>query len=322
MRHHQRRFALVRPQGDGLAGDPDWKLDRLVIRIALYCREKLGLEPGSRAAICGPLGWLWPAAEFAIQGFSAVSVGIDPDLEDAALAAALVDAEPRVVFSTDGATASRIRGLRAQGLLPDMAHVAVDPGDGSSAGEDLSLGHVLDLGGTFDTPERAQAFRMMCRGAQPDREALWHVHAGGIARLTHVQAMEQIVARLHARPPAPGDVVYLQASRVTVAGRLALFAFVGDGLTETVFGRAGSAAEEVPRLRPHGLRVGADWLEATCRGHGPRWPGGLDRGRVRRALRGLLGDRLRYVETERQPNDETVAALAAAGVAVIEAVGP
>jgi hypothetical protein len=312
MRHHQRPFALLGAEKDELEGTPDWKLDRLVIRIALYCREKMGLEPGTRAAVFGPLGWLWPAAEFAIQGFSAVSVGIEHDLEEAALVGALRDAQPRVIFATDGASAARILELRAQGLLTETTLVVEDAG--SPSGEVFPLGQLLQLGGTLDTAERAQAFRMMCRGARPESEALWHVHAGGIERLTHAQGMERVAARLRSRPPAVGDVVYLQPPRVTLDGRLALATFLGDGLTEAVLARDGAATDEVAGLRPHGMRVAAEWLEATCRGRGPRWPGGLDRRRARRRLQTVLGNRLRWVETERPVDGSTVAALAAVGV--------
>jgi hypothetical protein len=103
---------------------------------------------------------------------------------------------------------------------------------------------------------------------------------------------------------------------VTLDLRLALATFVGDGLTEAVLGRDGAAKDEVPWLRPHGMRVAGDWLEAACRGLGPRWPVGLDRRRARRRLQAVLGDRLRWVETERPVGDDTVAALAAAGAAV------
>ena len=62
LRHHERKAVMLWPDGHGFEPVPDWKLDRTVIRIALYCREKLGLEPGSRAVVFGRLGWLWPAA--------------------------------------------------------------------------------------------------------------------------------------------------------------------------------------------------------------------------------------------------------------------
>src|SRR4029453_19579566 len=65
MRHHARRVVL---QCAELQAAPDWKLDRLVIRIALYGREKLGLEPGTRAVVFGRLGWLWPGPGGAGRG--------------------------------------------------------------------------------------------------------------------------------------------------------------------------------------------------------------------------------------------------------------
>src|SRR5262245_23937191 len=58
MRHHVRDASLLWAATNELEPVPDWRLDRLVIRIALYGREKLKLEPGSRAAIFGPLGWI------------------------------------------------------------------------------------------------------------------------------------------------------------------------------------------------------------------------------------------------------------------------
>jgi hypothetical protein len=102
---------------------------------------------------------------------------------------------------------------------------------------------------------------------------------------------------------------------VTLAGRLAVAAFVGDGQTETVFG--GAPSDEVGLLRPHGIRASASWLEAACRGRGPRWPGALDRRQARRRLQAVLGDRLRWIETERSVDEDTAAAVAAAGASLI-----
>lgn len=313
MRHHQRRGPLRWPEGAELQVAPDWKLDRLVIRIALYCREKLGLEPGTRAAVFGRLSWLWPAAEFAVQGFGATSVGIEHDAPDDVLAAALRDADPQVVFSTDGESTARLLGLRVESLRRRPTVVAAETtgaGDGV-----LPLGEILELGGTLDTAERAQAFRMICRRNSPETEALWHVGARGMERLTHARAMEHVATRLLSRPPAVGDVVYLEPSRVTLAGRLAVAGFVGDGQTETTFG--GAPSDDLALLRPHGIRASADWLEAACHGCEPRWPAALDRGPARKRLQAVLGDRLRWIETETPVNESTAAAVAAAGATLI-----
>jgi len=312
MRHHARRAVL---QCAELQAAPDWKLDRLVIRIALYGREKLGLEPGTRAVVFGRLGWLWPAAEFAVLGFGAAAVGIEHDVPDDALVAALREAAPRFVVATDTASAKRLLELRANHLAPRIPLIAAD--GGAPAGEALALGQLLELGGTLDTPERAQAFRMLCRRTPPEAEALWHASARGIEKLSHARAIERVAIRLRARPPERGDLVYLQPRSVTLASRLALAAYVGDGLTETALGSDGAMGDEVARLRPHGLRVGAEWLEAACRGCGPRWPAALGRRGARRRLQQRLGDRLRYVETERRVDEATAGAVAAVGIDLV-----
>jgi hypothetical protein len=315
MRHHLRSQALLWPAKGGLEAVPDWKLDRLVIRIALYCRENLRLEPGTRAAVFGRLAWLWPVADFAILGFGATSLGIEHDLPDAALVAALLDADPRVIFATDATSTARVVELRARGLLPRTALVGVSTG--VEAGDLLPLERLLELGGTLDTVECAQVFRMVCCRVEAEAQAYWHVDARGTERLTHARSMELIAARLRARPPVAGDLSYLQPPRVTLGCRLALAAFVGDGLTQAALGSEGVVSDDVARLRPTGMRVAADWLEAACAGRGPRLPARLDRRAARRRLQECFGDRLRWIETERAVDAATLAAVAAAGAAVV-----
>jgi hypothetical protein len=307
MRHHQRRAALHCVE---LGAVPDWKLDRLVIRIALYAREKLGLEPGSRAAVFGRPGWLWPVVESAVQGWGAAAVGIAHDAPDDALVAALREAAPRFVVATDPDSAKRLLELRAEGSRMPL----IAPRAAATAGAMLPLEQLLELGGTLDTAERAQSFRLICRQLDPATEALWHVAASGIERLRHAQAVERAGAWRRAREPRRGDVVLLLPARVTLRLRVALAACVGGGLSETVLGPSGAASEEAARLRPHGLRASASWLEAACRGCEPRWPAALGRRGARRRLRQRLGERLRWVETEGRVDDATAATLAAAGV--------
>jgi hypothetical protein len=313
MRHHARRSVLSWAAGDAFEEAPDWKLDRLVIRTALYARERLRLEPGLRAAVFGRLSWLWPAVDFAAMGLGAVSVGIEHDVPDDALEAALREAEPRVVFATDSRSAERLLAARSAGRIPRATLVAegLDGGEGR-----LSLAKLLDHGGVLDTPERAQAFRAVCRTVALEADALWHAGAAGIVRLTHSQAMARIGGRLRAEPARPDDVAYLEGPRAELATRLALHAFAGDGLTSTVIGREGRTPDDVAQVRPHKMHVAAAWLEAACAAHGPRWPGGLDRHRARRRLQGSLGGRLRWAETERLPTTACLRALAAAGVRV------
>jgi hypothetical protein len=187
--------------------------------------------------------------------------------------------------------------------------------DGEGEGV-LPIARMLDLAATLDTPERAQAFRLVSRSVALDAAALSHVGAEGAHCLTHREAMELVTTRLRAQPAQPGDVAYLDA-RASLDTRLALAAFVGDGLTTTALGVDGRTSADVVALRPHKLLVGRAWLEAACEGSGPRWPAGLDRSRARRRLRERLGDRLRWVEPWGGASEATERALAAAGVTLV-----
>lgn len=311
LRHHIRSAAMAWPGADGLESIPDWKLDRLAIRTALLGREKMGVEPGERVAVFGRLSWLWPVVDFAAMGFGAVPVGIEHDLPDAAVAEVLAEAGPRLIFATDPASAERLLGLARDGGLGDATVVA----EGLEADERvLPVEQLQDLGSILDTPERAQSFRAVSRQLDPQDVALWHAGPEGLTRLTHVEAMGMIEPGLRARPAQEGDVAYLGAPRVELQTRLALAAFVGDGLTTTVLAADAGANGDVAAVKPHKMLVSADWLEEICRDQGPRWPGGLDRPWARRRLLERLGDRLRWVETRETVGDGTTRALDAAGV--------
>jgi hypothetical protein len=312
LRHHIRAAAMMWPTTDGFESVPDWRLDRLAIRVALYGREKMGVEPGERVAIFGRLGWLWPVVDFAAMGFGAVPLGIEHDLPDAALAGALAEARPRIVFASDPASAERLQALRREGGLDGDATVVAE---GLAAEERaLPLERLLELGGVFDTAERAQSFRAVSRQVEPRGEALRHVSPEGVARLTHGEAMERVGPCLRTRVALTGDVAYVGGPRVSLGTRLALATFVGDGLTTTALGQEGRADEDLASLRPHKMIISGEWLEAACRRQGPRWPVGLDRPWARRRLLEHLGGRLRWVETLSKASEQTARALDAAGV--------
>jgi hypothetical protein len=330
MRHHRRPAVSLHWENGRLEPVPDWKFDRLVIRLALYMRERLKLEPGDRVAIFGPLHRFWPVAEFATLGFGGVPVGLEHDLDDGALAYAMAEARPRVAFATDEASASRLLRFREAAALPQ---VVIGP-DGSGEGDAFHpLGRVVELGSTLDTPERAGAFRAFSRSLAPEAAACWHLAPGdsGFTRLTHQEAMALVSERSRLRPAREGDLAYIEAPRVTLAVRLAGYAFVGDGCTITAFGREGKASEDVLLIRPHTLLASQGWLqgvsaEVEAASDGTlrrlarlaprsRWLRSLDgRGpRVRRALRARLGDRLRRIETSSPLTSDVVDSLSAAG---------
>jgi hypothetical protein len=311
LRHHVRAAAMTWWTDGALEPVPDWKLDRLAIRLALFGRERLGLEPGERAVVMGRLGWLWPALDFGAMGFGVVPVGLEHDLSDDAVAFAFAEAAPRAAFATDALSAERLKRLRSEGRLGGATVV----GEGLNAEEGLlPLGQLMDLAAVLDTPERAAAFRAYSRQVAAGSPALWHSGPRGLARLTHQAAMAKTAPVLRARPAGEGDVAYIDAPRVTLRKRLAMAAFVGDGHTTTALGREGRAAEDIAGLRPHKLLASEAWVEAACDGRGPRWPAGLDRRWARRRVQDGLGGRLRWVEVGSALSEDTVRALATAGV--------
>ena len=314
LRHHVRPAAMTWWTDGDFQPVPDWKLDRLAIRLALFGRERLGLEPGERVVVMGRLGWLWPALDFGAMGFGVLPVGLEHDLPDDTVAGIVAEAAPRAVFATDAGSADRLKQLRKMGRLGGATVV----GEGLTEEEGLwSLAQVLDLAAVLDTAERAQAFRAFSRQVGPESPALWHAGPQGVVvRLTHRAAMAQTAPVLRARPACQGDVAYLDAPRMTLRKRLALAAFVGDGHTTTALGREGRTAEDVMGLRPHKVLASEAWVAAACNGRGPRWPADLDRRWARRRVQDGLGGRLRWVEVGSAVPGETARALAAAGITV------
>ncbi len=311
LRHHVRPAVMAWPSDGGFEFVPDWKLDRLAIRTALFGRERLGVEPGDRVAVFGRLSWLWPVVDFAAMGFGSASVGLEHDLADAVLVDILRQAGVRAVFATDPESVERAERLRREGRLGSATVVA----EGLPEEEGLlPLERFLELGSILDTAERAQSFRAVSRQIDPGSEAYWHAAPEGLARLTHGGAMARLEPWLRAHPAAEGDVAYLEGPRVDLGTRLALAGFVGDGLTTTALGQEARTDKDVAELRPHKMVLSGGWLEASCRGLGPRWPGGLDRPWARRRLLERLGGRVRWVETTSRVGAETARALDAAGV--------
>lgn len=342
MRHHIRHAVLLHWDKDGWQPMPDWRLDRRVIRLALHGRERLDVNPGDRVAIFGRSSWLWPAAEFAAVGFGCVAVGLSHLLSDGELSAAMAESAPRVAFATDVESARRLMRLRAAAALPQTVI-----GPDELAAEEaalLPLGRVLELASILDTPERAQNFRACARGVEAGAEACWHFGRGDagrgptLVRLTHGQAMALVKRRLAAVPAARHDVGYLPAPEMTLAGRIAYHAFVGDGYTTTALGRTG-AADDLALLRPHKAQVSNAWLarawvEVETSSDSPvrrlsrllprvRCLRALDaRGPwVRRAIRASFGDRLRCLEVTGTVEPQAAHSLRRTGVAVIERAG-
>ncbi len=327
MREHARASVLTFREGADWVETPDWRFDRQVIRIALYCRERLHLAPEERVALFGPAGHLWLAADFAIQGLGATAVGISHLLSDDLVAAALAEAGARIAFATDEGSARRLLALRPR---TRVAHVVAP----LASGEDpvVPFTQLMALADTLDTAERAQQFRTRARAVLPDQPALWHCEPGRpVARLTQREAMEPVRERLVTQSARPEDRTYFEAAAVTLAARLAGYAFVGDGHTTTVLGDSARAFDDVAAVRPATVLASAAWvdelrarLEATPRGRWERWAAGVPaldwfgrrsrQRQLRRAGSAQLGGRLRSLECLGPVAEATARLLAEAGV--------
>jgi long-chain acyl-CoA synthetase len=311
MREHDRPSALLSQEGEAWKPTPDWRLDRQVIRLALYLRERLGVEAGQRVALASELRPEWLIADLAVLGLGAVSVVIDPRMEAEELANALEDAEPRVIFvSTAGQhRLERLDGRRAR----HDRLITLD----TPVGDGLPLYQVLEQGGTLDTPERAQAYRGDARGVGPDRPAVRHYQrAAGrgwdVVDLSQGEVIERLRAGWLREPARPGDLAYVCDPTVSLATRLALYAFLGDGYTTMALPSHGPNLSDLAALHPTKIVAPAALFAEAVRG-GPtsveerpgrdgRWPrhasplewltqGRRDRG----AIRQRLGGRARWI---------------------------
>jgi long-chain acyl-CoA synthetase len=334
MREHARRSALLVREGAEWRPMPDWRLDRQVIRLGLYLRERLRVAAGERVALLSDLRPEWLIADLAALGVGAVSVAIDSQLQGNELAEVLEDAGPRVTFVSE--TARRLmRSL--DGRAPRHGQlIAMDStitGDGV-----LSLPTLLEMGGTLDTPERAQSYRADARSLAPDRPAIRHYRktGGGWDRIELSQG--EVIERLRAgwlrERARPGDLTYVSDPTVSLASRLALYAFLGDGSTTTALAPVGGELSDLAALHPTTIVASAELLAEAIRagaarederpGRAGRWLSHAMRlvpllGRARReqrAVHDILGGRVRWIGST-EPVDSTLAERL--GVAVVGA---
>jgi hypothetical protein len=145
-----------------------------------------------------------------------------------------------------------IRLERVRGAIPGPIGIIVFEA-AETVGQSV-LSEALDLGGTLDTPERAQAFRARAREVKPEAEALGVPEdAEGSAPftfLTHQDAVERLVRLWSTDVPQQGDLTYLAWGGASQGALLALLAAIGDGLSGVAFGNEGREAAEIAALSP------------------------------------------------------------------------
>jgi hypothetical protein len=220
-RRHDRPAVLEHRVNGTWHQVPDWRFLRQVIRVALYLRERAGVEPGDRVAVLGPVRaeavvTLWAAA---IQG-----AVVDPTEADGA----------KVVLGA--------------GTAGEPAGAVIESADGQR-----SWTEVLDLGGTLDTAERANGLRERCRTLAADAPA----EADGTSHGELCARARQLVGRR-------GGLAYVAAGGLDCpVRRLALWAFVGDGVTRLALGSPGRAAEEIAALAPQRIVAPPHWNKET-----------------------------------------------------------
>lgn len=276
MREHDRDAVVLhrnRVEG-GWDPTPDWRFDRHVIRLALYLQERVSFEAGDRAAIVSELRPEWLLADWAVMGLGGLSTAIGSDLEPDRILEALVETGPTVAF-VSGDLLEELLPLRASlpGLKQIIAFDRPDVEGDSPIPEDQArpFSSVLDLGGTFDTPERAQAFRALAREVPADRAALRHYRRnpdGSVspAELTQGEAIDRLKPFWIEQPARKGDLAYVTGPEVDLELRLALYGFVGDGYTTTVLGDTlADPTLEIADLRPHKIIGPSEILRSAVR---------------------------------------------------------
>ncbi len=229
-RSHDRAAVVRRWSGDRWEETPDWRFHRHVLRIALYLDERVGLREGDRVAIVAPLGTEALVADWASVSLGLATVAIDPDATLPQLTAVWRRIAPRVAFVA-GDAADRVSQMPS-GTGPERVIVLGGP---ARTGRDASFSEALDLGGTLDTAERANAFRARVRDVSPDRPMVGFAEHDGAWRF---MSQRDVVARLRRRwssaPPRKGDLAPAPCGTPTLKERIELYGFVGDGLTCTV----------------------------------------------------------------------------------------
>ncbi|MGH7436961.1 MAG: AMP-binding protein [Polyangiaceae bacterium] len=236
---------------------PGWRFFRGVLRMGLWMGERGGLVPGERVVVIAPLRLERLVVEWATVAQGGVVAVLDPTARDEALDAALRRLSPRIVFAASPGDAGRVRGRVS--ALGDSPHVVAV--EGEVAGTGLSTwASVMDLAGTLDTAERAQAFRAASRAVRAEMPAVAHPVAGSAGAASWTVATQgEVLGRLvelwNRYPPRRGDVAYAIDAGAPGRLRLALWAFLADGMTTLALGTPTKLEDELLSLRPSVVAV-------------------------------------------------------------------
>ncbi len=234
---------------------PGWRFFRQILRVGLYLRERAAVGRGDCVLTLSRLRTERLVAEWAsvVQGVVVASLGPRPS--DDLLASALENLAPRLVFA--GGSDERRRLVQLAGGRPSFDIVVFDA---LATAEDktYSWSTVCDLGGTFDTAERAQTLRAEIRAITPEVAALAYSKSAADSRpqsitwhrATQAQVVEQMLHLRNSRPAEPGSVAYVIEDPRATGPRLPLWALVADGGASIAIGSLGREAAELKELQP------------------------------------------------------------------------
>jgi len=200
-RYHDRKAVFVSGE---LGETPDWRADRLSIRVALALREDLGVGPGDIVALLMPLSARFALVERAVWGLGAAT-------------------SPRPERSRPRGPLKAVFARSAKGLSDLGAPVIALDSDWDA---------LLDRGGVLDTPERASSFRAAAHDIPTD--AICSVELDGEHR--HEDWVPQIERFLDRFPPERGRRNVLEVADPHLPARVLLYAGWADGLTTVVVG--------------------------------------------------------------------------------------
>jgi AMP-binding enzyme len=254
-RKHDRPAILRHRVATGWHETPDWRFHRHAMRIGLYLRERAQMAAGDRIALVCSLRPEWAVTQWAALTQGAATAIVDPALPDAELSAQLCALAPRAIF-VEGGSVDRVIACQPAARGGASTIIALDAGGARGATESvLSWTEALDLGGSLDTAERANAARARARGLPAETPALGHAAGTNGTVAWRFLSHREVVRRVHrvwARSRiAKGDVAYVMGDAPSLATTVAVLAFTADGHTKIVVGPRENELEDIMMTRPH-----------------------------------------------------------------------
>jgi long-chain acyl-CoA synthetase len=288
----------------------------------------LGVEPEDRVALIASTRYEWVLGYLATLWAGGALTAIPPDSDDDTIAALLADSGARVVLAEDYDAVHALWRVRAQ--IRDVTKVVQIDGDYAD-GRVLPLEGLLALGHEhLEQNPRALSQRLYAVRRQGLAALLYadddSAHRG--VRLSHAALTYHATAVAALGRLSDADLLYLPLPMASVYGQALLGLQLACGFPVALESRAGHVLDSLTIVRPTLVaatppllqRVRAEIEETQPRG-ALRRQKTLEK-RLRSDVRGMFGDRLRFVVCAGGEVDSGLAEFFdLAGVRVLEAYG-